>query len=115
MQPIIGSTGTRRRSEITAYPSSSGICRATVWSVYRPSAPKPGSQTLQLRWISMSRISTRRASPGSAPSTNTGPVTRLNVSSPMSSSASPFASRSYAMSPVSKRTVAPSATRACGG
>ena len=81
MQPIIGSIGTAIRFEMIARPPSSGIWRATIASVNPPSSPKPGSQTLQLRTISMLRIVTRIASPGWAPSTKTGPVTRLNDSS----------------------------------
>ena len=48
-------------------------------STFEPSGPNWGSHATQALTIWMSTISTRRASPGSAPSTQSGPATAFAV------------------------------------
>ena len=81
MQPIIGATGQLSPSVSWTRPLRMGIRRTNQSGPMGPlRAPAPGMYTDQPRSGSlMSWIVTARASPGSAPSTYTGPVTGFMV------------------------------------
>ena len=93
MQPIIGRSGTRCDADPGVAVGQRRLHRSLrVGAGPRP--PKPGSHTDQARRTCTSSTSIRSASPGAAPRTLTGPVTRLKLGRPIASTDSPAASRS---------------------
>ena len=93
MHPIEGRNGTASDPFTATLPSSTGSSRTRAVSIQWPSEPTSGIHADQVRSIRTSRTSTLSASPGRAPVTATGPVTRFTRSIPICSRVSPAASR----------------------